>query len=100
MIGKITYLQNLRYVREPLLVVPKLDPEDVRGCDSRILLCALVITSQVLGHLLVIVEHNVRHTVFAYDRVRPELLHEEDLVGKVGRGSCSGREGGGRREIC
>ena len=42
-----------------------------------------MVAPQVLGDLLVVVEHEVGHTIFANHRVRPQLLHEEHLVGQV-----------------
>lgn len=55
-----------------------------------------MVTTEILGELLVVVEHDVGLAVTADDCVQPKLLHEEDLVGKVLSSSCSCKNGGGR----
>ena len=72
---------------------------DVGPQNSRIFLCALVVSTEVLGQLLIVVEHGVRLAVFPDDCVQPQLLHEEHLVGEVLWTSCE-KEGKkeGRKE--
>ena len=57
---------------------------DVGPQNSRIFLCALVISTEILGQLLTVVEqHGVHLAVLPNDCVQPQLLHEEHLVGEV-----------------
>lgn len=81
-----------RYVGKTLLVVTELNPINVRGNVGSVFLGALVVATQIFWQLLVVVKHDVCHTIPAYHCVRPELLHEKDLVGKI-RSRTWGREG-------
>ena len=47
-----------------------------------------MVATDILWHLLVVVEHGVRLAIPADDGVQPELLHEEDLVGEVLGAPC------------
>ena len=67
-------------------VVPVLAAVDEGPQQSRVFLCALVVASQVLGQLLMEVEHDIGSLVLADDSVKPQLLHEEHLIRKVLRG--------------
>lgn len=58
-----------------------LDTVDVSSKVHCFLLRALVVTTEILGQLLVIVEHDVGLAIFPDDSVQPQLLHEEHLVG-------------------
>lgn len=78
-----------RNVGELLFVVPELDSIDVSSKGGCIVLGTLVVATQVLGKLLVVVEHNVCLAVPANHCVGPQLLHEEDLVCKVRRRPCA-----------
>ena len=69
------------------LVVTEADPELEGGQLGGLLLGGLVVAPQELGHLLVVVEDDVRVGVPAGHCVGPELLHEEDLVGQDGHGA-------------
>lgn len=70
-----------------MFVVSELHAVNISGNDSSVFLGALVVPTEVLGELLMVVEHMVGDTIFPNDRVRPQLLHEEHLIGEVGGGA-------------
>ena len=74
--------QASRDVAEVGAAVSVLHSVDVGPEQSRVLLRALVVATEILGQLLVVVEHHVRLLVPPDHRVQPQLLHEEHLVGK------------------
>lgn len=79
----------LRYGLQFLFIFAEAHPEDKGRKLSRLLPGALVIAAQELGQLLVVVEDQIGVAIFAWHCVRPQLLHEEDLVGKLRIGSVS-----------
>ena len=68
-------------------------PVDEGGQQRGLLPGALVVAPEQLGQLLVKVEDDVGVPVFARNRVRPQLLHEEHLVRELRGGSWSIEEG-------
>ena len=64
------------------------DAVDIGPQHCSVILGALVVATDILWHLLVVVEHGVRLAIPADDGVQPELLHEEDLVGEVLGAPC------------
>ena len=70
----------LRDLLELLLAITKLYTVDEGTDNSSVICCAVVVPSEVLGQLLVVVEHGVSLLVLPNDSVRPQLAHEEHLI--------------------
>jgi len=72
-----------------LFIFTKSHAEDKGSQLGRLLTGTLVVAAQQLGQLLVVVENEIGVAILAWHCVRPQLLHEEDLVGELRIGSIS-----------
>ena len=86
---------DLRYLLEVCLVLPVLDPVDESSHIRPVIARSFVIATQMLGHLLVVVEDAVGVQIRSYGHCAPQLSHVQHLVAENASTLCCVRGGGG-----